>query len=290
MSDFHWRPPERRLIYSLALAATLHLLIIFGIGIHLPAPTRINKTLEITLATMDSHKAPKNADYLAQLNQQGSGSLKEKALPTTTQRAPFQDNQVHQVSPPRQPPPSAAPPTPHKVLTSQSKSRQAVASPAREQKVPDQEQAKLPVFDQARLSAEISSLEAQLAEEAQRQARRPRKYTISSATTMRDKGAWYKEDWRKKIERVGNLNYPAAARAQGIYGSLRLLVSINRDGSLHNVQVLASSGQPILDRAAQRIVRLAAPFSPLTGDLAGLDQLEIIRTWRFERGDRLSSN
>jgi TonB family protein len=83
---------------------------------------------------------------------------------------------------------------------------------------------------------------------------------------MRDKGAWYKEEWRKKVERIGNLNYPDEARRQQIYGNLRLMVSINRDGSLYEVLVLESSGQPLLDQAAQRIVRLAAPFAPFTGD------------------------
>jgi TonB family protein len=63
------------------------------------------------------------------------------------------------------------------------------------------------------------------------------------------------------------------------------MVSINRDGSLYEVLVLESSGQPLLDQAAQRIVRLAAPFAPFTGDLAEFDRLEIIRTWRFARGD-----
>ena len=69
-----------------------------------------------------------------------------------------------------------------------------------------------------------------------------------------------------------------------------LLVSINRDGSLYEVQVLESSGQPLLDQAAQRIVLLAAPFAPFSGDLNDVDRLEIIRTWRFAKGDRLSGN
>jgi protein TonB len=146
-----------------------------------------------------------------------------------------------------------------------------------------------PQFDSSQLSAEISSLEADLAKERQAYAKRPRIHRLTAASTMRDKGAWYKEEWRKKIERIGNLNYPDEARRQRIYGSLRLLVSINRDGSLYEVQVLESSGQPLLDQAAQRIVRLAAPFAPFSGDLADIDRLEIIRTWRFERGDRLSS-
>ena len=94
---------------------------------------------------------------------------------------------------------------------------------------------------------------------------------------------------RRQSQRIGNLNYPDEARRQRIYGSLRLLVTINRDGTLYEVQVLESSGHSVLDQAAMRIVRLAAPYAPFSGDLAEFDRLEIIRTWRFERGDRLSS-
>ncbi|MCY1400728.1 hypothetical protein D9M71_158280 [compost metagenome] len=147
-----------------------------------------------------------------------------------------------------------------------------------------------PDFDSSQLSSEIASLEAELSNEQQQYAKRPRIHRLSAASTMRDKGAWYKDEWRKKVERIGNLNYPDEARRQQIYGSLRLMVSINSDGSLYEVLVLESSGQPLLDQAAQRIVRLAAPFAPFTGDLADVDRLEIIRTWRFARGDRLSSN
>ena len=59
--------------------------------------------------------------------------------------------------------------------------------------------------------------------------------------------------------------------------------------TLRDVQILESSGEQVLDQAAMRIVRLAAPFMPFTGDLMDIDVLEIIRTWRFEPGDRVSS-
>ena len=194
------------------------------------------------------------------------------------------------------PPPPASPQHP---AVRQEAPKAAVATRApQQQKTPvKREEAKptpqarpAPVFDSAQLSSEIASLEAELAQEVQQYAKRPKIHRLNAASTMRDKGAWYKDEWRKKVERVGNLNYPDEARRQGIYGSLRLLVSINRDGTLYEVQVLESSGQRTLDQAALRIVRLAAPFAPFTGDLADVDRLEIIRTWRFERGDRLSSN
>ena len=140
------------------------------------------------------------------------------------------------------------------------------------------------------LSSEIASLEAQLAEERQQYARRPRVLRLNAASTMQDKGAYYKDAWRRKVEKVGNLNYPAEARSNKIYGSLRLLVAINRDGTLREVSILESSGNTVLDNAALRIVRLSAPFTPFTGDLMDVDVLEIIRTWRFEPGDRVSSS
>ena len=94
--------------------------------------------------------------------------------------------------------------------------------------------------------------------------------------------SYYFEAWRRKVERVGNLNYPDAARARSLYGSLRLLVAIAPDGTLSDVRVLESSGHRILDDAALRIVRLAAPFAPFPpGMRRNTDVLEIVRTWQF---------
>lgn len=282
--------PADRLGFTLFLAAALHVALILGVGFTLESPPEISKTLEITLSTFKSEKAPDKADFLAQDNQQGSGTLEHTAAPKTTEQAPFQDSEVRKVTPPA---------TPQQPATRQETPKAVVATRApQQQKTPvKREEAKpvattrpAPVFDAAQLSAEIASLEAELGQEVQAYAKRPKIHRLNAASTMRDKGAWYKDEWRKKVERIGNLNYPDDARRQRIYGSLRLLVSINRDGSLYEVQVLESSGQAVLDQAAQRIVRLAAPYAPFTGDLADIDRLEIIRTWRFERGDRLSSN
>ncbi|MEK1906662.1 MAG: energy transducer TonB [Pseudomonas sp.] len=282
--------PADRLGFTLFIATILHLALILGVTFTLAKPGELSKTLEITLATFKSEEKPKQADYLAQNNQQGSGSLEKKAAPKTTHQAPFQDTQVNKVTPASAPPPTQRQETTHKAaVATRSPQPQKVAT-KHEKDQPKPEAQPAPVFDSTQLSAEIASLEADLAQDVQRYAKRPKILRLNAASTMRDKGAWYKNDWRKKVERVGNLNYPEEARRQRVYGSLRLLVSINRDGSIYEVQVLESSGQDVLDQAALRIVRLAAPFSPFTGDLADIDRLEIIRTWRFERGDRLSSN
>ena len=96
--------------------------------------------------------------------------------------------------------------------------------------------------------------------------------------------SYYFEAWRRKVERVGDLNYPNAARARSLYGSLRLLVAITPDGGLADVRLLESSGHSVLDDAAVRIVRLAAPFAPFPPEMRrNTDVLEIVRTWQFRQ-------
>jgi protein TonB len=282
--------PSDRLGFTLFLATALHAALILGLGFTLAEPSQISKTLEITLSTFKSQEKPKEADFLAQDNQQGSGTLEHKAAPKTTEQALFQDSEVNRVTPPTAPQQPALRQQAPKAAVATRAPQQQKTPVNREEAKPTPETQAAPVFDRAQLSSEIASLEAELAMEVQQYAKRPKIHRLNAASTMRDKGAWYKDEWRKKVERIGNLNYPDDARRQGIYGGLRLLVSINRDGTLYEVQVLESSGQKLLDQAALRIVRLAAPFAPFTGDLADVDRLEIIRTWRFERGDRLSSN
>ncbi|HRF88886.1 MAG TPA: energy transducer TonB, partial [Pseudomonadales bacterium] len=131
---------------------------------------------------------------------------------------------------------------------------------------------------------------AKLAQQRQAYAKRPRVKTLTSVATRASIDAEYLNLWQEKIELIGNLNYPQEARRKKIYGQLRLVVSLLPDGSIHNIEILQSSGQRILDDAAIRIVRMAAPFAPFPPELRkDVDRLEIIRTWKFEKGDRLTS-
>lgn len=281
--------PADRLGFTLFLAAALHGALILGLGFSLSEPSQVSKSLEITLSTFKSEDKPKDADFIAQDNQQGSGTLEHKASPKTTEQAPFQDTQVRKVTPATSPPPSSRSEAPRTTVA--TRAPQPEKTPDTPQKNKPQPQAEpAPVYDSSQLSSEIASLEAELAQQQQQYAKRPRVSRQTGAATMRDISAWYRDEWRKKVERIGNLNYPDEARRQQIYGSLRMLVVIDRNGTVRELQVLESSGQPLLDEAAMRIVRLAAPFAPFSGELAdNFDRVEIIRTWRFERGDRLSS-
>ena len=280
-----------RLSFTIFMATAIHAVVLLGVSFGLQETPAPPKTLEVTLATYKSQKKPEEADYLAQFHQQGSGTLEEKASPQTDQKAEFQSNQINEV-----------------VLESQKETSPKLAQPQTAQvstraevdrKTPEKAENKKPTPDtpeQVRphkridLRQEISSLEAQFSRQRQEYAKRPRIKRLTAASTMQEPGAYYKETWRRKVERVGNMNYPAQARKEKLYGELRLMVAINRDGTLHDVELMESSGSTILDDAAVRIVKLAAPYAPFSNDLREFDRVEIIRTWRFERGNRLLSN
>jgi protein TonB len=135
-------------------------------------------------------------------------------------------------------------------------------------------------------SMEIARLEASIAREWDSYQQRPRRRFIG-ARTQEFRFARYVEDWRTKIERVGEVNYPQAARDQKMYGSLVVTVSIKSDGSLERVDINRSSGNRILDAAALRIVQLAAPYSAFPTDIAkDTDIISITRTWIFTRSDQ----
>ena len=138
-------------------------------------------------------------------------------------------------------------------------------------------------------SAAIARLEARVDKQLNEYARRPRKKFIG-ARTQEYRFAQYVEDWRQKIERVGTLNYPDSARGK-LYGSLLMSVVIRADGSVKRVNIHRSSGHAVLDQAAERIVRLSAPFSVFPANIRrDTDELEITRTWTFTNADAVRTD
>lgn len=138
-------------------------------------------------------------------------------------------------------------------------------------------------------SLEMARLEAQIAKQQEEYQKRPKRKFIG-ARAQEYRFATYVESWRQKVEKVGNLNYPEAAKDQKIYGQLRLTVSIKADGSIENIEVNQSSGFKILDEAAKRIVELASPYAPFPEDVRkDTDILSITRTWTFTKQDSLAT-
>src|SRR5437762_820091 len=136
---------------------------------------------------------------------------------------------------------------------------------------------------------EAVRLEAQISKEMDAYAKRPKRRFVG-ARAEEYRFARYVEDWRLKVERVGNVNYPENARTQKLYGSLLLTVGIRADGSVESIAVDRSSGQKMLDLAAQKIVEMASPYAPFPSDIKrDTDILYITRTWTFGPGDSLTS-
>jgi protein TonB len=138
----------------------------------------------------------------------------------------------------------------------------------------------------ADLSLAALKLQAQLDRRVEAYQKRPRKKFIGARATEY-RFAQYEEDWRMKVERIGTLNYPPEARGK-YYGNLRLTVTIRPDGSVASVELDRSSGLKVLDQAAYKIVRMAAPFAPFPPNIrSDTDLLVITRTWFFGRGDKI---
>lgn len=264
--------PADRLGLAVFLATLLHALVILGISFEpdktAPPPP---PTLDITLVPTRSASAPKDADYLAQANQNGGGNVRERVRP----RSP----------PPRSEPPAEEIPAPEPQPEAQPATHARAPAPK-----PVQQAAQSPKLSAAQLvdrSMEIASLTAELSESVQAYAQRPREKRIS-ARTREYKYASYMSAWVSKVERIGTLNFPDEARRRHLSGGLLLDVALNADGTVNNIAILRSSGHRVLDDAALRIVRLAAPYAPFPPEIrASTDVLHIIRSWEFLDSNQL---
>jgi len=266
-----------RMALAVFFAVVLHAMIILGITFgtdilkpqdnHLPS-------LDITLSSHES-PPPEEAEYLAQTSQEGGGNTTEKVRPQ--EFLPAQAPSVAAQEPA---------PAPTQVLTTDLSSRkiEQETTPA-----PETDPKTLSASDLIERSMEMVSLSEQINESRQAYAKQPKQVFVS-ARTQEFKYANYMLEWVKKVERVGNLNYPDAARRDGVSGKLLLDVELNPDGTVRNISVLRPSGQPLLDEAAVRIVNLAGPFLPFPPEIRKeADVLHITRTWEFSTTHRLQS-
>jgi protein TonB len=272
-----------RLSFTLFMAIAIHAMILLGIGFKLPKPDTRSHTIDITLATHKDSLTPEEADFLAQHNQEASGTIEEAKQLATDKQAQFADSQIRKVNPlPQQQKASDKSNQQQVVVATQNQSdkkipQQKNPDPETAQKVSGAKEEQLQPLD------DLASLQAKLDKQRQEYARRPRIRTLTSVSTKASYDAKYLHDWSSKVEQVGNKNYPREALNRNITGQLRLSVTINPDGSVYEMKVLQSSGQRILDDAAKQIVRLAAPFAPFPSEIRKhVDRLQIIRTWNFE--------
>ena len=270
---------------TLLFSLLLHGVVILGITFDAEKPKPSVPTLDVTLVDVANQEQPDKADFLAQASNAGGGDQDKAARPSEPVSGPLPTpNQGVTAEPKEAQAPAPTERTPAQLLTTSGETGFTVDS-TKEQV--EQKDRPVPISDEdVQRKLEMAKLSAEVREQSQAYAKRPKKKFISSNTREYVYAA-YMKGWVGRVQRVGNLNYPDEARRQSVYGELVLTVGLNRDGTIKSMDVIKSSGHKLLDEAAQRIVRLAAPFPALPTDKTRVDELYITRTWQFLPGNVL---
>jgi len=271
---------------ALVGSIAFHILVVIGLGfklIPMPKFDAPHNVMDVVLVNARTTTRPEKADALAQANLDGGGNTDQKLrarspLPAVDEREPSRELKAAESR--------------MKQLEAEAKELMTrVKSQAQVTQVEVAPQGQPNADAQARdlvdKSLEIARLEAQIRRDFQAYQERPkRKFVGARASEYRF--AQYVDNWRIKIERIGNLNYPEEAKSRKLYGSLQLTVAIKADGEVESVEINRSSGHKVLDQAAIRIVRLASPFDRFPANIkADTDILHITRTWTFTRADQV---
>lgn len=284
-------PDNRRFAVAVLLSLLFHLFLMFGVGFRLPDPSRVAATsppLDVILVNTRTQERPRQAKALAQVSAAGGGNsaAKERAtspLPVTARDDPqvSLEQKSRKVKELEQ--------EAKRLMTRVKQTEAALPPPAR---VEQKEEEKADAPDAGELmqrAVQMVRLQAQIDKDFRAYQERPRRREFG-VNAVGYKYARYVEDWRMKVERVGNLNYPEEARRNKIFGDLQLTVYVKSDGSIEKVEMNRSSGHKVLDQAALRIVELSSPYAPFPDEIRKeTDILGITRTWIFTRTDQLIS-
>ena len=282
---------DRLLTKTLPVAVAVHAAIIFLFGFALPEPNKVHHAplLDITLVNTHADKEPDKADFIAQANQAGSGSVDKKSRPSNPLAASTPNDSVGEAPMKSvESAPDVAPKPDPQLLTTKGQTNKRV------NKLPEQDDIEDPKPIDKEISEqtnEIAQLMAEMSKEEEHYAKRPRIHFIDSISAKSAVEAEYIDTWAKKLERIGNINFPKQALQLSLSGTLILNATLDRAGRVVEIQINVSSGSKILDDAALRIVKLASPYEPLPQEVREkYDRLNITRSIIFhkEGGDRPS--
>ncbi|WP_426801176.1 energy transducer TonB family protein [Xanthomonas campestris] len=274
---------RQRLTATLVISLLLHGLLILGVGFAVSEDAPLVPTLDVIFSQTSTPLTPKQADFLAQANQQGGGNHDTAQRPRDSQPGVVPQDRTGLAPQAQRATTVQAPlPTQTRVVSSR-RGEQAVPTPQ-----PNPQTDPLSPADAQRVQrdAEMARLAAEVHLRSEQYAKRPNRKFVS-ASTREYAYANYLRAWVDRAERVGNLNYPDEARRRRLGGKVVISVGVRRDGSVESSRVLVSSGTPVLDAAALRVVQLAQPFPPLPRSKDDVDILQVTRTWLFLPGGEL---
>jgi len=271
---------------ALVVSLSLHA-VVLSLHFKFPEAARAfeEKALDIILVNSKSAKKPTEAQALAQTNLDGGGNTEQNRrikTPLPRSAKPQDGSELEKAEKRVQ----ALEAKQQRLLAlARSKEKAALATEQEAQPEPIQV---MSGRDLANSALAMARLEGEIAKNTDDYNKRPRKRFIG-ARAEEFRFAQYIEDWRLKVERVGTLNYPEAAKGK-LYGTLLLSVTIKSDGAVDKVEIDRSSGHKILDDAARRIVSMAGPYAAFPPDIQrDTDLLVITRSWNFTRGNQLET-
>lgn len=276
---------RERLRATLVLSLLVHGMVVLGVGFALNEAAPVLPTLDVILTEATTSLTPEQADFLAQASNRGGGEHDEARRPRDRQagKLPQVESGVAP-APMRAQAPAPSPPPEARVVTS-TRGRDPVA---RDEATPPVETPRPLPPGERNIDRELAMarLAAEIHQDRERYAKRPNRKFVS-ASTREYEYASYLRAWVDRVERIGNLNYPDEARRRRLAGQVVISVAIRRDGTVERAEVVDSSGQPLLDQAALRIVRLAEPYPPLPATTEEVDVLHVTRTWQFLAGGEM---
>lgn len=261
---------------AVVLAAILHL-IILTLQFAMPQPSDA-AVKEIAVTLRMSKDKVENADFLAQADQQGSGTFREAHRMSSNMPASMLEQNAGEQQ--------------HETLEQLQQKRElsfeekVLMTTLSWKKEAEQNQRKKAMQElnsqfQAK-AAMVASLEAQYLQRQQNFSRQQKIKTLDGVQAKQDISAAYLEKFRQKVEFYGNRYYPDAAKEQRLAGEVRLMVILNKNGGIRAIRLIESSGHAMLDEAAKKSVRQAAPFGGFDQAMKDISELRIIRTWRFD--------
>lgn len=245
------------------------------------------KALDIILVNARSAQKPIDPQALAQVNQDGGGDTAEDRRAKTPLPPSDEDNNGEDIETLKRRPQDQQESSSQQ-LTAHTRSKRSAPANTEGGQGQTEPQVISNGQDLAETARAMARLQGEIDKEINAYNQRPRKKSIG-VRAEEYRFARYVEDWRAKVERLGTLNYPDAARGK-LYGSLVLTVRIQPDGDVSGVEINRSSGHKILDDAARRIVLMGSPYARFPPDIRkDTDILEITRTWNFTQGDTLQT-
>lgn len=277
------------LTLAIGISLVLHV-VVLSIQFHLPERLLRNteNALDVVLVNSKHARKPKNAQVYAQANLDGGGESEQNQRATTFVPPTASNLEGNDIIEARR-----------RVFQLEAQQRQLMArlkaqamartAPKASLEAPPQPAPPtVSGLDLASRAMAAARLEAQIDRQTNAYNKRPRKKNIGTRAEEY-RFAQYVEDWRQKVERIGNLNYPEAAKGRW-YGKVMMTVTILSDGQVKDIEINRSSGVPVLDESARRIVRMSAPYAAFPDNIQrDTDIIEITRTWNFTRADELQT-